>query len=223
MLSIPRDTRVEIPGYGVDKINAAHFYGGPKLMVETVTALTGVPINHYAEIDFQGFVAGVDALGGVWVDVDVEIDDWKAASGVKNREPHIEPGYQLLNGAQALTYVRSRDFPDADFTRMRHQQTFFKALADQATQIDSIFKIPPMVKDVAGYLTTDMTVAQLMEVAMDLADIGGENVETATLEGEWRSPYVWLDEEKKEQLVSVMMAGGSFDGPAEEQTVEIER
>jgi len=185
------------PGYGVDKINAAHFYGGPKLMVETVTALTGVPINHYAEIDFQGFVAGVDALGGVWVDVDVEIDDWKAASGVKNREPHIEPGYQLLNGAQALTYVRSRDFPDADFTRMRHQQTFFKALADQATQIDSIFKIPPMVKDVAGYLTTDMTVAQLVEVAMDLAGIGGDNVETATLEGEWRSPMCGSTKRRK--------------------------
>jgi LCP family protein required for cell wall assembly len=223
MLSIPRDTRVEIPGYGVDKINAAHFYGGPKLMAETVTALTGVPINHYAEIDFQGFAAGVDALGGVWVDVDVEIDDWKAASGVKNREPHIEPGYQRLNGAQALTYVRSRDFPDADFTRMRHQQTFFKALADQATQIDSVFKIPPMVKDVAGYLTTDMTVAQLVESAMDVADIGGDNVETATLEGEWRSPYVWLDEEKKEQLVGAMMAGRSFDEQAEEQTEEIDR
>ena len=225
MLSIPRDTRVEIPGYGVDKINAAHFYGGPKLMAETVTALTGVPINHYAEIDFRGFAAMVDALGGVWVDVDVEIDDWKAASGLPlaDREPHIEPGYQRLNGAQALTYVRSRDFPDADFTRMRHQQTFFKALADQATQIDSVFKIPSMVKDVAGYLTTDMTVARLVESAIDLADIGGANVETATLEGEWRSPYVWLDEEKKEQLVSAMLEGRRFDESAAEEPEEIDR
>jgi len=223
MLSIPRDTRVEIPGYGVDKINAAHFYGGPKLMAETVTALTGVPINHYAEIDFEGFAAMVDALNGVWVDVDVEINDVKAASGVENGEPHIEPGYQRLNGAQALTYVRSRDFPDADFTRMRHQQTFFKALADQAMQLDGVIKIPSMVKEVAGYLTTDMTVARLVESAMDLADVGGDRVETATLVGEWRSPYVRLDEEEKERLVSAMMAGRSFDETVTPDAAEIER
>jgi hypothetical protein len=119
--------------------------------------------------------------------------------------------------------VRSRDFPDADFTRMKHQQTFFKALADQATQIDSVFKIPSMVKDVAGYLTTDMTVARLVESAIDLADIGGANVETATLEGEWRSPYVWLDEEKKEQLVSAMLEGRRFDESAVEEPEEIDR
>lgn len=211
LLSIPRDSRVEIPGVGVDKINAAHFHGGPKLMAETVTELTGIPINHYAEIDFEGFAAMVDALGGVWIDVDVEIDDWKAASGVKNREPHIEAGYQRLNGPQALTYVRSRDFPDADFTRMRHQQTFFKALADQATKMDTVFKIPSMVKTVAGYLTTDMTVGQMLEAAVELAGIGGANIETATIVGEWRSPYVWLDEEMKGQLVSAMAAGRSFD------------
>ena len=223
MLSIPRDTRVEIPGYGVEKINAAHFYGGPKLMAETVTALTGVPINHYAEIDFEGFAAMVDALNGVWIDVDVEINDVKAASGVENGEPHIEPGYQRLNGAQALTYVRSRDFPDADFTRMRHQQTFFKALADQAMQLDGVIKIPSMVKEVAGYLTTDMTVARLVESAMDLADVGGDRVETATLVGEWRSPYVRLDEEEKERLVSAMMAGRSFDETVTPDAAEIER
>jgi len=66
-------------------------------------------------------------------------------------------------------------------------------------------------------------VAQLVEVAMDLAASVVTTWRLRRLEGEWRSPYVWLDEEKKEQLVSVMMAGGSFDGPAEEQTVEIER
>ncbi len=223
MLSIPRDTRVEIPGYGTDKINAAHFYGGPKLMAETVTELTGVSINHYAEIDFKGFAAMVDALGGVWVDVDVEIDDWRAASGIQNREPRIEPGHQRLNGAQALTFVRSRDFPDADFTRMRHQQTFFKALADQTTKLDSVLKIPAMVKHVAQYLTTDMSVTQMIESAMDLADIGGGNIETATLEGEWRTPYVWLDEELKEQLVSAMMAGRSFDETATADAGEVER
>lgn len=223
LLSIPRDTRVEIPGHGVAKINAAHFYGGPKLMAETVTALTGVPINHYAEIDFQGFVSMVDALGGVWVDVDVEIDDWRAASGIKNREPHIEPGYQRLSGAQALTYVRSRDFPDGDFTRMKHQQTFFKALADEAKKLDSVVKVPAMVRDLSAYLTTDMTMNELLGAAMDLADVGSGNVETATLEGEWRSPYVWLDEEKKEKLVSAMLAGRRFDEDPAPEAASVDR
>jgi hypothetical protein len=68
-----------------------------------------------------------------------------------------------------------------------------------------------------------MTVARLVESAIDLADIGGANVETATLEGEWRSPYVWLDEEKKEQLVSAMLEGRRFDESAVEEPEEIDR
>jgi LCP family protein required for cell wall assembly len=214
LLSIPRDTRVEIPGYGVDKINAAHFYGGPALMVETVEDFLGIPINHYMDITFTGFRKAVDALGGVWIDVDVEIDDEKADSGTRNKVTHIDPGYQLLNGEAALTFVRSRNFPDADFTRMRHQQQFFKALADQATKFDNVFKIPGMVKEIAQYMSTDMTVAEMAEVAIALRDMGGKNVETATVMGEWRSPYVWTDEERKKFLVEAMMAGRSFEETA---------
>ena len=214
LLSIPRDTRVEIPGYGVDKINAAHFYGGPKLVVETVTAFTGIPINHYAEIDFTGFRKMVDALGGVWVDVDVLIDDDKADSGTANKVTRIEPGYQLLNGEAALTYVRSRDFPDADFTRMKHQQTFFKALADQATKLDSVLKVPGMVKDVAQYIKTDLSMRELIDIALALRSMGASGIDTATLTGEWRTPYVWTDEERMDVLVGAMLAGRSFDGTA---------
>ena len=214
LLSIPRDTRVEIPGYGVDKINAAHFYGGPKLVIETVTEYTGIPINHYAEIDFTGFRKMVDALGGVWIDVDVEIDDEKADSGTNTRVSHIEPGYQRLNGEAALTYVRSRDFPDADFTRMKHQQTFFKALADQATKLDSVLKVPGMVKDVAQYIKTDLSMRELIDIALALRSIGASGIDTATLTGEWRTPYVWTDEERMDVLVGAMLAGRSFDGTA---------
>lgn len=214
LVSIPRDTRVEIPGYGVDKINAAHFYGGPSLMIETVEEFLGMPINHYMDINFTGFVKAVDSLGGVWIDVPQEIDDEKAASGSKNRVTHIDAGYQLLNGEQALTFMRSRDYVDADFTRMKNQQAFFKALADQATNLDNVFKIPGMIKDVSQFMSTDMSVAQMAEVAIALRNMGGGNVETATVAGEWRTPYVWTDEERKEFLVDAMMAGRSFDDTA---------
>ena len=170
-----------------------------------------MPINHYMDINFKGFVQAVDSLGGVWIDVPTEIDDEKAASGSKNRVTHIDAGYQQLNGEQALTFVRSRDYVDADFTRMKNQQSFFRALADQATKFDNVFKIPGMVKDVSQYMSTDMTVAQMAEVALALRDMGGANMETATLTGEWRSPYVWPDEERMAFLVDAMTEGRSFD------------
>jgi LCP family protein required for cell wall assembly len=214
MLSIPRDTRVEIPGHGTQKINAATFYGGPSLMVETVQNFLDVPINHYMDIDFDGFIKVVDSLGGVWIDVDTEIDDPKASSHGSFTASHIDKGYQLLDGDHALTFVRSRDFPDADFTRMRHQQQFFKALAEQATKFGNVMKIPGMVKDVSQFMSTDMKLTQIVDVAMALRDMGGANVQTATIMGEWKSPYVWPDEERKAFLVDAMLNGRSFDETA---------
>lgn len=218
MLSIPRDTRVKIPGYGTEKINAATFHGGPALMVETVEDFLGVPINHYMDIDFDGFIQVVDSLGGVWIDVDTKINDPKASSHGSYTASKIDKGYQLLDGDHALTYVRSRDFPDADFTRMRHQQTFFKALAEQAAKFDNVLKIPGMVKGVAQYMSTDMTMSQIVDVAMALRDMGGSNVQTATIMGEWKSPYVWPDEERKEFLVNAMVQGLNFDATATVET-----
>lgn len=217
MLSIPRDTRVNIPGYGYDKINAAKFYGGAKggnaLLVKTVTEFTGIPINYYMDLSFKGFTNAVDALGGIWVDVDVEIDDWKAASGSPgHRAQYIAPGYQLLDGEHALTYVRSRDFPDADFTRMKHQQEFVKALAKQMSQAENFFKIPTVVNSISKYITTTMPVGDIIAAGQALQGIDQDDIQTATITGEWRSPYVWADEERKAQLIQAFTEGGSFDG-----------
>lgn len=218
MLSIPRDTRVEIPGRGTQKINAATFYGGPSLMVETVQDFLGIPVNHYMDIDFDGFIKVVDSLGGVWIDVETEIDDPKASSHGSYTASRIDKGYQLLDGDHALTFVRSRDFPDADFTRMRHQQQFFKALADQASKFENVLKIPGMVKDVAEFMATDMKMGQIVDVAMALRDMGGTNVQTATIMGEWKSPYVWPDEDLKAFLVDAMVNGRSFEETATVET-----
>ncbi len=216
MLSIPRDTRVDIPGHGIAKINAANFYGGaeggPALMIQTVEDFLDIKINHYMEIDFAGFQAAVDALGGVWIDVDVEIDDWKAAShSPGHAASHIDPGYQLLDGEYALTYVRSRDFPDADFTRMRHQQTFFKALAEQSSSIENLPKLPAIARSIAGYTSTSMSVGEMLEVIQAMKGIGGADVQTATIIGEWKSPYVWTDEVEKARLIAAFTDGRAFD------------
>ena len=220
MLSIPRDTRVDIPGYGTSKINAATFHGGPALMVETVEEFLGVPVNHYMEMDFRGFQAVVDALGGVWIDVPVEIDDWKAAShSPGHRASRIEAGYQLLDGEYALTFVRSRDFVDADWSRMRNQQLFFRELAAQATRWENILKLPSVVGEFAQFAKTDMNARELIDVAGALKGISEDDMQTSTLTGEWRSPYVVTDEAEMQRLVDAMMSGEPFEPPIEEVEV----
>ncbi len=212
MIFIPRDTRVEIPGNGARKINAATAIGGPSLMIDTVEEYLGLPINHYMEIDFSGFQGIVDAMGGIYIDVDVEIDDQKAASHSPGRRAsYIAPGYQLLDGEHALTYVRSRDFPDSDFTRMQHQQNFFKALANQSVSWGNLLKLPKMASEFSELVVTDMGVSQVLALAQSLKGVGTESIQTATLPGEWRSPYVIGDDEMKEYLVGQMLAGGSIE------------
>ncbi len=216
MLSIPRDTRVDIAGHGVAKINSAVAKGGPEggpaLMVRTVEDFLGIDVNYYMEIDFFGLQDIVDAMGGIWIDVDAEIDDWNAASHTPNHEAkYIAEGYQLLDGAHALTYVRSRDFPDADFTRMRHQQEFFRALAKQAGDMGNVLKIPSIVSELAGSITTNMEVGDLVYTAQTLRGMSPDDIYTATVMGEWRSPYVWTDEDLKEELVEIFLTGRSFE------------
>lgn len=215
MLSIPRDTRVDIPGHGVSKINAANAYGGSSLMVETVHKLLGVPINHYMEINFDGFEKIVQILGGVWINVDTNIDDWKAASNSPHhRASHISKGYQLLDAEHALVYVRSRAFPDADFTRMRHQQEFFKALAKQAAQFGNVLKIPTMVAEISKYMSTDMSMGDLVSTVTAMRSMGSDNVQTATVTGVWRSPFVYTDETRKAALVDAFINERPFDSTA---------
>src|SRR5664279_1598216 len=99
MLSIPRDTKVLIPGHGYQKINAAHAFGGAELTVKTVKQFTGLPINHYMEVNFTGFENAVNQMGGIWVSVPQAINDKAAASqSVHQRAYKIAAGWQKLDG-----------------------------------------------------------------------------------------------------------------------------
>lgn len=212
LLSLPRDTRAEIPGHGVAKLNKAYTLGGAALTIDTVEQLLGVPVNHYMEVNINGFKRIVDVLGGVWVDVDVEIDDPKAAAANPGREgQHIEKGHQKLSPAQALVYVRSRDFPDADYTRMRHQQVFFKAVAKQSMTLSNFFRIPKLVRETSKFTRTDLTVGQLVGVARRLRGVDDDDLHTATLAGEWHSPFVYTDETLKTDLLARMFNGRAFE------------
>ena len=217
LLSIPRDTRVEIPGHGPRKINEAHFFGGPEGAVSVAQKLTGLKINHYLEVNFKGFVKAVDVLGGVWVDVPVTINDSEADVSRGKKASHIDAGYQLLDGAHALTFVRARhQFADQDFSRMKDQQIFFKALADQIAKIDNIAKLPSVVSAVAPYITTDMSLVDMVRLSQDLKGAGSKNLYTATVNGTWRTPYVWIDEPHLRKLVAAIKKGEPFEKKSKE-------
>jgi LCP family protein required for cell wall assembly len=126
LVSLPRDSYVSIPGRGMNKLNAAFAFGGPRLLVKTVEQATGVRIDHYAEIGFGGFVGVVDAVGGVDMCVKERMRDPKAGL-------NLAPGCQTLDGAQALGYVRTRASARADLDRVDRQRQFFGALMKKAT------------------------------------------------------------------------------------------
>jgi LCP family protein required for cell wall assembly len=125
MVSIPRDSYLPIPGYGEDKINAAFVVGGAPLLAQTVEQATGIRLDHYAEIGFDGFAVLVDAVGGVTMCPTEPISD--PLAGID-----LPAGCQKLDGRNALGYVRTRATPRADLDRMMNQRQFMSALLHRA-------------------------------------------------------------------------------------------
>ncbi|WP_258175435.1 LCP family protein [Actinopolyspora mortivallis] len=126
LVSLPRDSSVPIPGHGRNKLNAAFALGGPRLLVRTVEKVTGVRLDHYAEIGLGGFAGLVEAVGGVRMCLDEPLNDPKA--GID-----LPKGCQQLDGTQALGFVRSRAYPRGDLQRVENQRALLGALIDKAT------------------------------------------------------------------------------------------
>jgi LCP family protein required for cell wall assembly len=149
MVSIPRDLKVDIPGHGSDKINAAYAFGGPALLVKTIKQNLGIPVNHYAEVDFAGFLKVVDAVGGVRLcnQTGHRLDDSFA-------NLHMAPGCHDMNGVQALAFVRARHV-DSDFGRIGRQQQFLRAVMDKVSSTGNLINIPKLVK-IAGIVSDHM-------------------------------------------------------------------
>ncbi len=169
LISIPRDSYVKIPGYGYDKINAAFDLGGPALLAKTVQNATGLYINHYMGIGFGGFVRVVNAVGGVRMCLKAPLVDPSAGL-------HLRAGCQVLDGAEALGFVRSRHtYPTQDLQRIQNQRIFLAALLRKMTSMGILldpFKSYPAAADVVGALTVDQgtSLYQLVHVAFALRD-----------------------------------------------------
>ncbi len=167
LISLPRDSYVPIPGHGTDKINAAYAIGGPKLLAETVQYVTGLHIDHYMGIGFGGFVRVVDAVGGVRMCLKAPLVDPKAGL-------HLHKGCQVLDGAQALGFVRSREnYATQDLQRIQNQRLFLRALLRKLTSAGVLanpFAALPAASGVTGTLTVDRGthLYQLLKVAFAL-------------------------------------------------------
>jgi LCP family protein required for cell wall assembly len=176
MVSIPRDSRVEIPGLGLDKINHAMAFGGIDLMRVTVEQLLEVPLHYYVYTNFSGFKDIINTLGGVDVTVERQI------IGHDGR-PIVEPGLQHLTGSQALTYVRFRSDPEGDFGRMRRQQQVLKAMGKRLMQPKTIILLPTLLQQFANDVRTDMPLPQFVSLGQTISTQDFAEINTIQLTG----------------------------------------
>lgn len=160
LVSIPRDTKVEIEGHGTQKINAAYAFGGPAGAVKAVEQLSGVSISHYAELHFDQLVNAVDQLGGIWVDIPVSNNQ----TGASNTGVELNAGMQRLNGEQALAFARERyGYTDGDFQRAENQRVLVQALADTVLSLPPT-NLPSAVQSLASCISTDFSLNELVEL-----------------------------------------------------------
>lgn len=220
LVSIPRDTMIDIDGYGTNKFNAAYNYGGAAATIREASQLTGVGISHYVEVGFDDLIALVDAVGGVDVEVDELVDDPDADGTTDNPDwEHvvIEPGLQHLNGNAALTFARSRAYTDGDFTRTSNQRKLIEALVDKVLALP-ITEMPSVVQAAAKCVTTDMKITDILALAQQLK--GNNNGDMTLYSAMLPSitgyvdgvSYVFADEDALTKMMKIVESGGDPSG-----------
>lgn len=206
LLSIPRDTYVYIPSKGrEDKINHAYGKGGITSTIETVEELLDIPVDYYVKMNFDAFIDVVEALGGVDVNVTKHIDEMDSKD--RHHAIQLEPGFQTLNGEEALAYARTRKI-DSDIERGKRQQEIIKAIITKASSAQSVTKYGNVIEAVGENMETDLSFND-MKSFIDYVTAGTYlNVDTLTLEGSNSTIggvyYYQLDETSLEQVKSTL-------------------
>lgn len=194
LFSIPRDLYLKIPGYGSDRINAAHVYGerdglpggGPELLKQTISQNLGIPIHYFARLDFSGFSTAVEAVGGVEVNVDETIHDYSYPDEATNGYStfYIQAGRRFLDGTTALKYVRSR-YTTSDFDRSKRQQKVMIALKEKALSLGTLtnpVKINSLLASVGNDLKTDLNVKEMIKLIKMGKEITEQKITRAGLD-----------------------------------------
>lgn len=181
-LSIPRDTLVKIPGHGLDKINAAAFYGGPELTARVVSDLIGMPVRYYVLVRWEGFKNIVDLLGGVTLEVEKDMHYVDYSDGPEYAI-NLKRGLQHLNGAQALAYVRFRGDALGDISRTERQLKFLSALTREAMRPSTLARLPQLLPELARQVETNLGPRQILAMAQAAHLFAKGEILTQTLPG----------------------------------------
>lgn len=193
VLSIPRDLYVDIPGYGLNRVNTAYFLGGGPLAMKTVEYNFGVRINHYALIEFDVFTTLVDEIGGIDINVSKTIYDPSYPDQSYGYDPfYIEAGMQHLDGATALKYARTRH-ADSDFGRAQRQQDVLFAIRDKVLSLNMlptlVEKAPVLYASLQQSIDTDLSLDQMMRLAVLAEDIPRESIRSAVMGADYVMSY----------------------------------
>lgn len=227
MVSLPRDTRVEMPGYpGYHKVNEVFALGenirrdaenkgkpvtenGMTLLKKTLEGMLGIPIEHYVQLDFEGFTAVIDNLGGIKVDVDRDLVYELPQEGVYR---NLKKGLQVLNGEQALGFVRHRldkrgeAYNSSDFDRNRRQQQVIRAVVDKVVSIDGISKLTTVLDTFGKHIRTDLSAEQIKGLALDFATISSEKMVSLDNGAVWKSPYSMWPQKNMQDVRNTLKA-----------------
>lgn len=211
-LSLPRDMWVEIPGFGVSRINQAYFQGeaydypggGAALAVETVEATLGVPIQFYAAVNFEGFIEFVDLIGGITVEAKEAIDDPDYPDSCYGFDPfYIDEGAHELDGAEALKYARTRATAGSDIDRAARQQEVVMAVRDKVLRLNMIPRLlaqaPQLWQSFQKNVDTNLGLEETIQLALLAQDIPREDIHLHVID----YTYVYNEQTPDGQMVLV--------------------
>ncbi|MBF2469095.1 LCP family protein [Listeria welshimeri] len=186
LVSIMRDTYVDIPGHGKNKINAAYSYGGPELVRQTIKENFGVDVEYYVVANFEGFPKIVDTLAPEGIKINAEKDM------SKNIDVSIKKGEQVMDGKTLLQYARFRKDAEGDFGRIRRQQQVLEALKEQALDVGDVTKIPDVIGKLQGYSSTNIPNGTLMSIGADFLLGKTKTMEKFAIpvEGKWHNERI---------------------------------
>jgi LCP family protein required for cell wall assembly len=207
VLSIPRDTRVDIQGVGKTKINFANYVGGAPLSAQTVSQVFGdIPIDRYIRFNVNGFGKLIDALGGVDLYVPKKM---KYQDDSQHLYINLNAGQQKLNGSKAIQYMRYRHDDLGDIGRVQRQQAFFRAFIDQKLKPDSITKFPEILAIVKDNIDTNLSVEEFLALAGYTSKVDRKNIQMHMAPGRFSNPgefdnlsYWILDNRKLSKIMN---------------------
>lgn len=207
VLSIPRDTKVPVPGHGKQKVNAANALGGVELVDETLEELLDIKIDHYVVLNLKGLEELVDEIGGVDIDVPKRMRYRDRAAKL---DINLKPGMKTLSGEQAIGFIRFRHDQLGDIGRVQRQEIFLKAVLTKAMNPETWTAIPRLVECANKHMLSDLNIGDLITYATFVKDVPKENQVLMMLPGRFSDSGDWLVNYREKRPIVSRFLGYTF-------------